>query len=116
LVLAGSADFKTELGESDLFDQRLFVVIVNVVDLAYGGENGFTEAIEKSKEVLGNLKFVHEKKIINEFMTEISTETGKYVFGVEETIKAMEMGATKTLLVWENLNYSIYYLKHPVTD
>jgi len=63
LILAGSADFKTELGSSDLFDQRLYAVIINYVDLAYGGENGLTEAIEKSKEVLGGLKFVHEKKI-----------------------------------------------------
>lgn len=36
LVLAGSADFKTELGQSDLFDQRLQAKIVKVVDVSYG--------------------------------------------------------------------------------
>jgi len=115
LILAGSADFKSELGNSDLFDQRLFTIIINTVDLAYGGENGLTEAIEKSKEVLGNLKFVAEKKLITEFMTEISIESGKYVFGVDETIKALEMGAIKTMIIWENLNYEKYSLVHPIT-
>jgi peptide subunit release factor 1 (eRF1) len=44
VILAGSADFKTELSQSDLFDGRLQAVIVNVVDVSYGGENGFNQA------------------------------------------------------------------------
>lgn len=36
LVLAGSADFKTELGQSDIFDQRLQAVVLGVVDVSYG--------------------------------------------------------------------------------
>lgn len=36
LVLAGSADFKTELGQSDMFDQRLAAVILATVDVSYG--------------------------------------------------------------------------------
>ena len=35
-VLAGSADFKTELGTSDMFDQRLQAVVLATVDV--GGE------------------------------------------------------------------------------
>jgi len=36
LVLAGSADFKTELSQSDMFDQRLQAVVLGVVDVSYG--------------------------------------------------------------------------------
>jgi peptide chain release factor subunit 1 len=43
IVLAGSADFKTELGQSDMFDPRLQAKIINVVDVSYGGENGFNQ-------------------------------------------------------------------------
>jgi len=39
LVLAGSADFKTELSQSDMFDQRLAAVIMAVVDVSYGKKN-----------------------------------------------------------------------------
>jgi peptide chain release factor 1 len=45
LVLAGSADFKTELSLSDMFDQRLAAKVVKVVDVSYGGENGFNQVI-----------------------------------------------------------------------
>ena len=36
LVLAGSADFKNELQNSDMFDQRLNSIVVAVVDTSYG--------------------------------------------------------------------------------
>jgi len=62
LVLAGSADFKTVLGQSDMFDQRLAAKIIATVDVSYGGLNGFNQAIELSAELLTNVKFVQEKK------------------------------------------------------
>ncbi|XP_006903148.1 PREDICTED: eukaryotic peptide chain release factor subunit 1 [Elephantulus edwardii] len=52
LVLAGSADFKTELSQSDMFDQRLQSKVLKLVDISYGGENGFNQAIELSTEAL----------------------------------------------------------------
>ncbi|CAL9154374.1 unnamed protein product, partial [Musa hybrid cultivar] len=112
LILAGSADFKTELSQSDMFDQRLQAKILNVVDVSYGGENGFNQAIELSAEILSNVKFIQEKKLIGKYFEEISQDTGKYVFGVEDTLKALEMGAVETLIVWENLDINRYVLKH----
>jgi peptide chain release factor subunit 1 len=43
IVMAGSADFKTELSQSDMLDQRLAAKIIKVVDISYGGENGFNQ-------------------------------------------------------------------------
>ncbi|KAJ4733061.1 Eukaryotic peptide chain release factor subunit 1-1 [Rhynchospora pubera] len=115
LILAGSADFKTELSQSDMFDQRLQAKILKVVDVSYGGESGFNQAIELSAEILANVKFIQEKKLIGKFFEEISQDTGKYVFGVEDTLKALEMGAVDVLIVWENLDISRYTLKNATT-
>uniref|UniRef100_A0A182VJB1 Eukaryotic peptide chain release factor subunit 1 n=1 Tax=Anopheles merus TaxID=30066 RepID=A0A182VJB1_ANOME len=60
LILAGSADFKTELSQSDMFDP----------------------------------------------------DTGKYCFGVEDTLKALELGSVETLICWENLDIQRYVLKN----
>lgn len=46
LILAGSADFKTELSQSDMFDQRLQVKVIKIVDVSYGGENGFNQVTQ----------------------------------------------------------------------
>jgi peptide chain release factor subunit 1 len=111
LVLAGSADFKTELGQSDLFDNRLAVKIIRTVDVSYGGENGFNQAIELSAESLQNVKFVQEKRLIQKYFDEISLETGKYCFGIDDTFKALDLGAVETLIVWENLEITRHTLR-----
>jgi peptide chain release factor subunit 1 len=64
LILAGLADFKTELHQSDMFDPRLQVKVLKRVDISYGGENGFNQAIELAAETLGDVKFIQEKKLI----------------------------------------------------
>jgi peptide chain release factor subunit 1 len=111
LVLAGSADFKTELGQSDMLDQRLQAKIIKVVDVSYGGENGFNQAIELSAESLSNVKFIQEKKLIQQYFDEISQDTGKFCFGIEDTLKALELGAVETLIVWESLDLTRYVLR-----
>ncbi|KAF8321716.1 peptide chain release factor eRF/aRF subunit 1 [Clavulina sp. PMI_390] len=112
LVLAGSADFKTELGGSDLFDPRLGAKVIKIVDVSYGGENGFNQAIELAADALSNVKFVQEKKLIQQYFDEISQDTGKYCFGVEDTLKGLELGAVETLIVWENLDITRYTLRN----
>ena len=113
LVLAGSADFKTELGQSDMFDQRLQAKILKTVDISYGGENGFNQAIELAADALANVKFIQEKKLIGAFFDEISQDTGKYVYGVQDTLQGLEMGAVETLICWENLDITRYTFKKP---
>ncbi|KAH7977272.1 eukaryotic release factor 1 [Amblyomma americanum] len=116
LILAGSADFKTELSQSDMFDPRLQVKVLKLVDVSYGGENGFNQAIELSAEVLSNVKFIQEKKLIGRYFDEISQDTGKYCFGVEDTLKALEMGSVEILIAWENLDIVRYVLKNHTSD
>ncbi|ESQ32518.1 hypothetical protein EUTSA_v10004173mg [Eutrema salsugineum] len=115
LILAGSADFKTELSQSDMFDPRLAAKILNVVDVSYGGENGFNQAIELSSEILANVKFIQEKRLIGKYFEEISQDTGKYVFGVEDTLNALDSGAVETLIVWENLDINRFVMKNSAT-
>lgn len=134
LVLAGSADFKSELVKSDMFDGRLKAIVIKEVDVSYGGENGFNQAIELSKESLSNVKFVQEKELIQKFFDEIAQDTGKYCFGVKDTMQvrrdsdnigedtsyacltclpqALDLGAVETLIVWEDLEILRYELKN----
>lgn len=111
LVLAGSADFKNDLNQSDMFDQRLQAKVIKVVDVSYGGENGFNQAIELAAETLSSVKFIQEKKLIGKYFDEISQDSGKICYGVEDTLKALELGAAETLIVFENLDVTRWVLK-----
>jgi len=115
LVLAGSADFKNDLQQNDHWDPRLAAKVLKVVDVSYGGENGFNQAIELSAEVLSNVKFIKEKKLISTYFEQISQDTGRYCFGVNDTLRGLEMGAVETLIVYENLETNRYVLKNNST-
>lgn len=111
IILAGSADFKDQLNRSDLFDPRLQVIVMSILDISYGGEEGLNQAIFLASDTLANVKFVQEKKLLTEYFEEISMDSGKYCYGVDETFKALEMSAMRTLIVWENLdlNRIVYF-------
>ncbi|EHY56670.1 translation termination factor eRF1 [Exophiala dermatitidis] len=111
LILAGSADFKNDLAQSDMFDSRLQAKVIKVVDVSYGGENGFNQAIDLSAETLSNVKFIQEKKLIGKYFEEISQDSGRVCYGVEDTLKALELGAVETLIVYEDLDVTRWVLK-----
>merc|ERR1719238_2578446 len=115
IVLAGSAEFKNVLHDSEVFDGRLKAKVVKVVDVSYGGENGFNQAIELSAETLSNVKFIQEKKLISKFFEEISQDSGKFCFGINDTMRGLEMGAVETLIVYENEPTMRYTLKNAQT-
>ena len=116
LVLAGSADFKTELLNSDHFDPRLQKVVIKMVDVSYGMDPGFNQAIELSAESLANVKLVQEKKLLQKYFDEINQDTGKYCFMVADTLQALEMSSVETIIVWENLTVNRITVKNTVTQ
>jgi peptide chain release factor subunit 1 len=115
IVLAGSADFKTELSKSDLFDARLSAKVLQIVDIAYGGTAGFNQAIQLSSECLGNIRYVQEKKLLQQFFTELQMDSGKSCYGMEDTITALEMGAVEVLMIWEQLPVECRVVKERVS-
>jgi len=115
LVLAGSAEFKAKLNTSDMFDPRLCDIVLKIVDVSYGGENGFSQAIELSAEALAGVKFVREMKLLATYFGEISMDSGKFCFGIRDTLYALESGAVEDLIVYETLDTNRYRIKNPVT-
>ena len=116
IVLAGSADFKSELMRSDLFDPRLQKIVLKMVDVSYGGLNGFNQAIELSADTLSNVKLMKEKKLLQTYMDQIAQDTGRYCFMVDDTLKGLELGAVEDLIVWDNLDCQRYVLRNTSTS
>jgi peptide chain release factor subunit 1 len=103
LILAGCADFKTVLSGSSLFDQRLQTKVIKIVDIAYGGQAGFNEAIDLTQDTLGHVQLVKEKVILQKFFTLISTDSPLYMFGRETVMNHYTSGAIETIIVWEGM-------------
>jgi len=102
IVLAGSAQLKEEVQLK--LDPRLARIVVAVVDIQYGGESGFHQAVSLTKDCLGNLKFVREQEIISRLFEEINKD-GDYAIGIEDTMYALTSGLLDTLIVWNDLSF-----------
>ncbi|KAJ3727567.1 50S ribosomal protein L30e-like protein [Lentinula raphanica] len=100
--------------QSVMFDPRLSAKVIKVVDVSYGGENGFNQGCDNDAIELAaaSVKFVQGKPPIQKYFDEISQDTGKYCFGIDDTLKALELGAVETLIVWENLDITRYTLRN----
>lgn len=116
LVMAGSADFKTVVRESNFFDKRLTPVIIGTYDVSYGMENGFNQAITLSADSLANVRFVEERNLVSKFFESITLDTGMIVFGVNDTMKALEMSALDKILLYEDIEVTRYEIKNPSTN
>ena len=44
---------------------------------------------------------MQEKKMISKFFEEIAIDTGKYVYGIQDTMKMLENGSMETVMVYE---------------
>lgn len=101
LIVAGAAEFKTDLTSRCLLDPRLQALLIATLDISYGGDCGFNQAINLSANILEGLEFVREKQVICNFLGEVARGRGMYCFGMRDSITALEMGAIETLIVWD---------------
>lgn len=75
-----------------------------------------SQAINQSADTLSNVRFVEEKKMISKFFEEISLDTGMIVFGVSDTMKALEASAIKVIMLYDEIEITRYEIKNPATD
>ena len=52
--------------------------------------------------------------MITKFFSEIALDTGMIVFGVNDTMKALEMSACEKVMLYEELAHTRYEIKNPV--
>ena len=114
IIVAGSAQFKDVLVDSNTFSPLLKAQILKVYDISYGMMSGLKAAIDLSSETLSSVKLVQEKNLLLFFFEEIAQETDKYCYSVNETINALEMGAIETLIIWDNSDITRIVTKEKV--
>jgi peptide chain release factor subunit 1 len=102
VILAGIADLKKELVDSNLISP--LINVISQVDISYGGLRGFDEAIALSADLLENVKYIREKKVVGQFFDEIRVGLNKVCYGIKDTTEMLSLGLVDTLIVCENLD------------
>ena len=95
-----------------MLDPRLKEIIIDVVDVSYGGQNGLSQAINLATAKLGQLQVLDDIRLLSSFFDHIARDTGRYCIGVRDTDAALEMGAVSTLIVSEEFECDRYVLRN----
>ncbi|MEM7826863.1 MAG: peptide chain release factor aRF-1 [Candidatus Aenigmatarchaeota archaeon] len=102
ILLSGPGPIKEEFLKGDYLQTSIKGKIIGVIDTGYTGEYGLEETLERSKDIIREASVTREKNLVNEFFTKLQTSE-LVVYGRDETLKALRMGAVKTLLLSESL-------------
>jgi peptide chain release factor subunit 1 len=78
--------------------------IIDTFDTGYTDEYGLKELVAAASETMSELKVAKEKKIMKNFLNEVTkTEGSLAIYGEKYIRKALEMGVVDTLILSENL-------------
>jgi peptide chain release factor subunit 1 len=102
VLIGGPGSTKTFFMERDYLHHELKKKIIDTFDTGYTDEYGLKELMEKATDRLSGLELMKEKKFLKKFLDEIrKPDGGLAVYGEEEVIKALQLGAIDTLLISE---------------
>ncbi|UCH31145.1 MAG: peptide chain release factor 1 [Candidatus Bathyarchaeota archaeon] len=116
IIVGGPGPMKYDFLKADYLHYQLKPKVVSTVDTAYTGKQGVKEVVEKAPEIMRQVRFVEEKKLIQAFLYEIGHDTGLATYGEEEVRRALKMGAVRTLLLSDTLDFERITVKCEACD
>ncbi len=116
IVIGGPGPTKEDFRNGDFLQYTLKNKILDVVDTAYSGEEGIEDLVEKSTNILKEVRYVEEKRLMQDFLSAVGKDTGLATYGEEEVRVALERRMVRTLLVSEKFEESRVTIQCPNND
>jgi peptide chain release factor subunit 1 len=104
IILGGAGPTKYDFDKGRYLDYRLKEKMIATIDTAYTGEQGIEEVLERSPDIIKNVRYVEEKNIVQKFLYEIGHDTGLATYGEKDVRRALSASIVDTVLLSEALN------------
>jgi len=111
IIIGGPGPTKYDFEKGGFLNYMLKEKIIDTLDTAYTDEQGVEEIVDKAPEILKQVRYVEEKRIMQEFLYEIGHDTGLATYGEKEARRALNLGIVKTLLLSEALDVTRVVVK-----
>ncbi|MFX1576456.1 MAG: peptide chain release factor aRF-1 [Promethearchaeota archaeon] len=106
IIIGGPGFTKETFTDKGYLKPPLSEKVLAVLDTAYSGEEGIRALVEKSEDILRNQRLIKEKRLVQQFLSEIARDTGLATYGEKQVREALDRGAVEVLLVSEGIDYS----------
>jgi peptide chain release factor subunit 1 len=105
IIIGGPGPIKDMFFKEDHLPTDIKAKVLGVVDTSYTEEFGLQETVVRAEDILAEASITRERKLLERFFSEIAKDTGLAVYGIKETVKALEMGAVDILLISEDFDW-----------
>ncbi|MDG6989455.1 MAG: peptide chain release factor aRF-1 [Nitrososphaerota archaeon] len=104
LIVGGPGPTKDEFLKGGYLHYELQKKILGVLDLGYSGREGIRELVEKSTDILKDVRLVEEKRLVQKFLGEVNRQGGLAVYGLPRVIDALQKASTEVVMVSDDLD------------
>ncbi|MCW1296126.1 MAG: peptide chain release factor aRF-1 [Candidatus Parvarchaeota archaeon] len=103
ILIGGPGPVKETFVNGDFLPGELKSKVIGVKDIGYSDESGLYELVNRSTDLLEKEEIIEEKKVLNDFLTKIASNSDMVAYGEEEVRKMIMMGAVDLLLISEEV-------------
>jgi len=111
VIIGGPGSFKEKFDEGEYLNYQIRNKKLGLVDTSYIGIQGLQEMIQRGENLIQEASAVKERKLMENFYGHLQKDDGLSVYGLDETKKAINMGAVETLLISEEYDWVRVKLK-----
>ncbi len=104
IIIGGPGPTKENFAERDYLHYQLKKKVLGVKDVSYTGEYGLEELVERSQDLLKEASISKERELLINFFSELKNN-GKAVYGLEDTLNALNSNAVDILLISEDFDW-----------
>lgn len=111
IFVGGAGNSKNKFIKEKNIDYRLKSIIQDTIDLPYdGGYEGIRALVNKLSDQLIDLEYSKERHLVQEFLKQLSIDSGLAIYGYEEIKKALFGNIVSKLIISERFEKPIEFL------
>jgi peptide chain release factor subunit 1 len=99
IIIGGPGPTKYDFAQGDYLQYALKERVLTTVDTSYTGDAGLKEVVEKSIDILREVRYIQERKAVQAFLYGLGHDTGMVTYGEREVRRALLNGIVATLLI-----------------
>jgi peptide chain release factor subunit 1 len=104
ILIGGPGYAKLDFVKGDYIDYRLKEKVLDtLVDVSSQGEPGLKELVMRASELIKGQKYVEVVNALEEFKFHLAKDDGLALYGFDDIVNALNMGAVKSLVVTEDM-------------
>jgi peptide chain release factor subunit 1 len=103
IIVGGPGPTKEDWLKGGFLHHELRDKVLTTVDTGYTGHEGVKEVVNRSRSFIEHVRYMQERKVVQEFLKHLGEDDGLATYGEEEVIQALKSMNVYTVLVSEEV-------------